>query len=225
MGSASLVQKFAVHSIYRMQPNSVIQSARGRWLAGAAVIAGAMLVSACGSSHPTPITTTSASASATPTSSAVAAAPSTSATTAVAPAPATAPASPAATPTAPVNPGGTNAGTTTTCAKMAAHNTYLYVTEAQPSTNGALTLTASPAKLICGGPDDSHYDVAKNVETAHVLAGASIEVFPTTTGQMRDVPIKASQLNSYLKTDHDTKIFLVGGSLSSISSLQEQYHP
>ncbi len=205
-----------------MQPNSVIQSARGRWLAGAAVIAGTILVSACGSSSPASTTSTSATAS--PASSAVAAAPSAAPTTA-APAPATAPASPATTPTAPVNPGGTNAGTTTICAKMAAHNTYLYVTEAQPSTNGALTLIASPAKLICGGPDDSHYDVAKNVETAHVLAGASIEVFPTTTGQMRDVPIKASQLNSYLKTDHDTKIFLVGGPVASISSLQEQYHP
>ena len=108
---------------------------------------------------------------------------------------------------------------------MAAHNTYLYVTEAQPSSGGALTLAASPAKLICGGPDDSHYDVAKNLVTAHVLSNASIEVFPTTTGQMRDVPIKASQLNSYLRTDHDTKIFLVGGPVASISSLQEQFHP
>ena len=205
-----------------MQQMSFIQSARGRWFAGAAVIAGTILVSACGSSSPAPTTSTSSSsgASASPTSSAVAAAPSAAPATA-APDSATAPASPAA----PVNPGGTKAGTTTTCATMAAHNTYLYVTQAQPSTGGALTLTASPAKLICGGPDDSHYDVAKNVETAHVLAGASIEVFPTTTGQMRDVPIKASQLNGYLTTDHDTKIFLVGGSLSSITSLQEQYHP
>ena len=185
---------------------SVIQSARGRWLAGAAVIAGTMLVSACGSSHPTP--STSGSAAAAPAASAVAAAPSAVSSTVA----------------APVNPGGTNVATTT-CARMAAHNTYLYVTQAQPSTGGALTLIASPAKLVCGGPDDSHYDVAKNVETAHVLSNASIEVFPTTTGQMRDVPITASQLNGYLKTDSDTKIFLVGGSLSSISSLQEQFHP
>jgi hypothetical protein len=218
MGSASLVQKCAVHSIYRMQPNSEIKPARGRWLAGAAVIAGTILVSACGSSHPTP--TTSSSASATATLSAVAAAPSTAPSTVAAPTAPTAPTGPAAS----VNPGGTNAATTT-CAQLAAHNTYLYVTEAQPSTGGALTLVASPAKLICGGPDDSHYDVAKNLVTAHVLPNASIEVFPTTTGQMRDVPIKASQLSSYLKTDSDTKIFLVGGPVASISSLQEQFHP
>ena len=201
-----------------MQPNSVIKSARGRWLAGAAVIAGTILVSACGSSNPPPAT--SASASSTPTSSAVAAAP-TVTSTPVAPA---TPVTPVATPTTPVNPGGTNAATTT-CARMAAHNTYLYVTQALPAAGGALTLTGSPAKLICGGPDDSHYDVAKNIVTAHVLPNASIEVFPTTTGQMRDGPIKASQLNSYLQNDHATKIFLVGGPVASISSLQEQYHP
>jgi len=108
---------------------------------------------------------------------------------------------------------------------MAAHNTYLYITQAKPAAGGTLTVTASPAKLICGGPDDSHYDVAKNVETGHVAAGANIEVFPTTTGQMRDVPIKASQLNTYLKTDSDTKIFLIGGPLSAMTSLQEQFHP
>jgi hypothetical protein len=196
-----------------MQHNSVIQSARGRWLAGAAVIAGTMLVSACGSSHPT--TSTSATQS-----SAAAGAPSQVPPTVTAPTPPAASVSPVT----PVNPGGTNAATTT-CAQMAAHNTYLYVTQAQPSTGGALTLTGSPAKLICGGPDDSHYNVAKKIVTAHVLPNASIEVFPTTTGQMRDVPIKASQLNGYLKTDSDTKIFLVGGPVSSISSLQEQFHP
>jgi hypothetical protein len=204
-----------------MQHIRVIQSARGRWLAGAAIIAGTMLVSACGSSHPS--ASTSSSGSATPTSSGVASASSAAPSTA-APTPATAPASPAVTPTTSINPGGPN-DASQTCAQMAAHNTYLYITQAQPAAGGALTVTASPAKLICGGPDDSHYDVAKNVETGHVVAGANIEVFPTTTGQMRDVPIKASQLNTYLKTDSDTKIFLIGGPLSAMTSLQEQFHP
>ena len=178
-----------------MQQNSVSQSARGRWLAGAV----------------------SSGASAAPASSAVAAAPTVASTPVAPPAPVT-------TPTTAVNPGGTNAGTTP-CAQLAARNTYLYVTQAQPSTGGALTLIASPAKLICGGPDDSHYNVAKNIVTAHLLSNASIEVFPTSTGQLREVPIKAGQLNGYLKTDGDTKIFLVGGPVSSITSLQEQFHP
>lgn len=206
-----------------MEHIRVIQSARGRWLAGAVVIAGTMLISACGSSHPT--TTpgrASTGASATPATTAAAAAPSAAPSTVAAPTSAAASASPVTTSTMAVNPGGTKAATST-CAQMAAHNTYLYISQATPAANGALTVSASPAKLVCGGPDDSHYNVAKTVESGHVTAGASIEVFPIS--QMREEPIKASQLNSYLKTDGDTKIFLVAGPLSAITSLQEQFHP
>jgi hypothetical protein len=42
---------------------------------------------------------------------------------------------------------------------------------------------------------------------------------------MREEPIRPSQLSSYLKTDDDTRIFLVAGPLTSLASLQEQYHP
>ena len=42
---------------------------------------------------------------------------------------------------------------------------------------------------------------------------------------MASEPIRASQLAAYLKTDGDTKIFLIGGPLSAITSLQEQFHP
>ena len=37
--------------------------------------------------------------------------------------------------------------------------------------------------------------------------------------------IQPSQLASYLTIDQDTRIFLIGGSLSAISSLQDQFHP
>jgi hypothetical protein len=116
-----------------MQQNSVFQSARGRWLAGAAVIAGTMLVSACGSSHPD--SSTSTSASATPTSSAVAAAPSAPATTAVAPAPA----SPAAAPTVTVNPGGPVASTES-CAYKRDHDRFMRISQVQQNSNGSLTI-------------------------------------------------------------------------------------
>lgn len=207
-----------------MQHIRVIQSARGRWLPGAVVIAGTMLVSACGSSHPASTPgRASTGASVSPATTAATAAPSAAPSTAVAaPTPPAASASPVTTPTMAVNPGGTKAATST-CAQMAAHNTYLYITRAEPAADGALTVSASPAKLVCGGPDDSHYNVAKTVETGHVTAGASIEVFPVS--QMREEPIKATQLNSYLKTDGDTRIFLVAGPLSAITSLQEQFHP
>ncbi|HEY0719441.1 MAG TPA: hypothetical protein VGD68_17640, partial [Streptosporangiaceae bacterium] len=128
---------------------NVVPSARGRWLAGATVIAGTMLVSACGSSHPTasppgrassgPSSGTSSGPSAIPGSgagSAPAAAPSTVA----AAAPATAPASPAVKPTAPVNPGGPDESSTQTCAYKAAHDRFILISQAQAASTGALTV-------------------------------------------------------------------------------------
>jgi hypothetical protein len=198
-----------------MQQNSVFQSARGRWLAGAAVIAGTMLVSACGSSHPD--SSTSTSASATPTSSAVAAVPSAPATTAVAPAPA----SPAAAPTVTVNPGGPVASTEN-CAYKRDHDRFMQISQVQQNSNGSLTIHGYAEVIVCGGPDDFHFNTTAP-EMGQTVPDASIVTFPVT--QMKPESIKPSQLASYLKTDGDTKIFLVGGPVSSISSLQEQYHP
>jgi hypothetical protein len=207
-----------------MQRNSVIQSARGRWLAGAAIIAGTMLVSACGSSHPTASTSGSASsgASATPSSSGVASAPSAAPSTVAAPTPATAPASPAVTPTASVNPGGPN-DSTQTCAYKVAHDRFILISQVQSASSGALTVTGHAATIVCGGPDDFHFNEASATETGHTVPTASIVTFPTT--QMKPQSIKASELASYLKTDGDTKIFLIGGPLSAMTSLQEQFHP
>ncbi len=184
-----------------------------------------MLVSACGSSHPTASTSNRASsgASATPASSGLALAPSATPAPAAAPTPAPAPVSPAATPTASVNPGGPNAASTQTCAYKAAHDQFIEISQAQPASGGALTVTGHAATIVCGGPDDFHFNVATAAETLRTLPTASIITFPTS--QMKPEPIQASQLAAYLKTDGDTRIFLIAGPLSAMTLLQEQYHP
>jgi hypothetical protein len=121
-----------------------------------------------------------------------------------------------------VNPGGTNAATQS-CAYRAAHDAYIYITKVEPAASGALTITGQDAKLVCGGPDDFHWNTVTAAETGHTVPAVSISVFPTT--KMAPQPIKPSQLAAYLKTDDDTKIFLIGGPLSAITSLQEQFHP
>jgi hypothetical protein len=128
----------------------------------------------------------------------------------------------AVTPTMTVNPGGPN-DATQSCAYRAAHDAYLLITKVEPAASGALTVTGQAAKLVCGGPDDFHWNTVTATETGHTVPAVSIEVFPVT--KMTSEPIKASQLAAYLKTDGDTKIFLIGGPLSAITSLQEQFHP
>jgi hypothetical protein len=121
-----------------------------------------------------------------------------------------------------VNPGGTN-NTTQSCAYRAAHDSYIHITKVVAAASGALTVTGQAAKLVCGGPDDFHWNTVTATETGHTVPSASIETFPTS--KMAPEPIKASQLAAYLKTDQDTKIFLIGGPLSAMTSLQEQFHP
>jgi hypothetical protein len=121
-----------------------------------------------------------------------------------------------------VNPGGTNADTQS-CAYRAAHAAYIYITKVQAAASGALTVTGQAAKLVCGGPDDFHWNTVTATETGHTVPTAKIETFPTS--KMAPESIKPSQLAAYLKTDDDTKIFLIGGPLSAMTSLAEQFHP
>jgi hypothetical protein len=206
-----------------MQRKNVIRPARTCWLAGASVIAGTLLVSACGSSSPGASSSSSASPSgAIAAGSASAAAPTIAPTMASPSAPAEPTPTAAVTPTMTVNPGGTNAATRS-CAYRAAHDAYIYITKVQAAASGALTVTGQAAKLVCGGPDDFHWNTVTATETGHTVPTAKIETFPTS--KMAPEPIKASQLAAYLKTDDDTKIFLIGGPLSAMTSLQEQFHP
>jgi hypothetical protein len=201
-----------------MQRKNVIRPARTCWLAGASVIAGTLLISACGSSGPGASSSSSASVG----GSASAAAPTIAPTMASPSAPAEPTPTAAVTPTMTVNPGGTNAATQS-CAYRAAHDAYIYITKVQAAASGALTVTGQAAKLVCGGPDDFHWNTVTATETGHTVPTAKIETFPTS--KMAPEPIKASQLAAYLKTDDDTKIFLIGGPLSAMTSLQEQFHP
>ena len=202
-----------------MQRKNVIRPAREHWLAGASVIAGTLLVSACGSSQPA---ASSASASASGASSSAAAPASIAPNTSAASAPAEPTPTAAVTPATSINPGGTNAATQS-CAYRAAHDAYIHITKVQSAAGGALTITGQAAKLVCGGPDDFHWNVVTAAETGKTVPAVSISVFPTT--KMAPQAIKPSQLAAYLKTDDDTRIFLIGGPLSAMTSLQEQFHP
>jgi hypothetical protein len=109
-----------------------------------------------------------------------------------------------------------------TCAQKA-KDAFVHVTKVQSAAGGALTISGNPSTLVCGGPDDFHFNVATSTETGHVVPSATIDTFPIS--KMAAERIQPSQLASYLTIDQDTRIFLIGGSLSAISSLQEQFHP
>lgn len=183
---------------------------RTRLMAIATAVPVVLLAAACGSSgHAASGTPATGSPPATRTPGLAA-----SATTSASPT--------AASPAGPASPTASPPATTSACAAMAAH-TFVHVTAVKSGMDGSLTLTGNPATVVCGGPDDLHYNLATTTVTGHVLPGASITVFPLPA--MHPVAIGAGKLASYLATDKDTRIFLITGPLSRITGLQEEYHP
>jgi hypothetical protein len=184
-----------------------------RLLAGVTVASGTLLAAACGSSDrgandvagmPSPATARSSGPATT-----AAPAATTALDSVLAPAPTAAPP-----PTA--------AATGTSCGARAAH-TFLSVAAARTADGGSLTLTAHPARLVCGARDDSRFAVSPATVTAHVTRGASITVFPGPGA--RPEPITPARLPAYLASDQDTRPFLVTGPLNAISGLHEQFGP
>ena len=183
--------------------------------------AATVFLGGCSSSHKALTTTTSTGASSTSTST------STSAPTTSSPILPTTSLPPTSTPASTVPPSSsTSLATTTTesVCEQRATETYVHVIAATETPSGGLNLSGNPATLVCGGPDDYHYNVSTTVEAVLVVPGATIEVLPLTEG-MQEQKIPASQLSGYLKTDTDTRIFLVTGPLSGVTELQEQFHP
>jgi hypothetical protein len=181
-----------------------------RLLAGVTVASGTLLAVACGSSDrgANDVAGTPSPATARSSGPATTAAPATTALDSVlAPAPTAAPP-----PTA--------AAAGTSCGARAAH-TFLRVAAARTAAGGSLTLTAHPARLVCGARDDSRFAVSPATVTAHVTGGASITVF-SGPGALPE-PITPARLPAYLASDRDTRPFLVTGPLNAISGLHEQF--
>jgi hypothetical protein len=108
------------------------------------------------------------------------------------------------------------------CETIAATRKFLYLTAATQNADGSLTVTGNVATMVCGGPDDFHFNFGTVKVTGHVLATASLEVIGTSQNA---TPITLAKFPAYLATDHQTRVFIVTGSAAGITGLTEQFHP
>jgi hypothetical protein len=132
--------------------------------------------------------------------------------------------SPATTAASSTTTSGTSSSTTIqTCAQRATE-TFIFIDSVAATTGGGFTLTANAAQLVCGGPDDFHWNTTATNVNAAVLPGAAIEILGSP-GSTQSAPIASDRFAAYMATDHNSRIFLVTGPLSMISALQEQFHP
>jgi hypothetical protein len=112
--------------------------------------------------------------------------------------------------------------TPTSCARYAATHTFAEVTAAKENTDGSLTITAHRATVVCGGPDDLHYDVATPTETATVTPSGTVEML---TSVVKEQTVTHANVSACLAKDEWGRIFMVTGKLTAIAALTELYHP
>jgi hypothetical protein len=110
----------------------------------------------------------------------------------------------------------------TSCTKVAATHTFLYLTAATEHPDGSLTVTGSRATMVCGGADDFHYDFAAATVTGQVTPSAALQVLSPS---LQLTPITHAKFPSYLKTDQNVRVFIYSGPLTAITTLSEQFHP
>ena len=199
---------------------------------------GARTISVCGATVlVTALALASAGCAATSSSTEPAAAPSSaspsasaSATAASVSSAATVSASPAAVATSPTATAATTADITPTpvtsvasaCSAFASGHTFLHLTSASENADGTLTVTGVAATMVCGGPDDFHYNFGPAAVTGHVLASATIAVLSST---LQPTPIKLGKFPSYLASDMNVRVFTYTGPRTAITALTEQFHP
>lgn len=115
------------------------------------------------------------------------------------------------------------APTTESCAAQARHR-FIAITSATV-TNTRLILHGNAAQLVCGGPDDSSYRIAKPGLTITVSTRIDVTVIAYSASGIASERIPATTLPQYLRNDHSQRIFQVNGPTDNITSISEIYHP
>jgi hypothetical protein len=116
----------------------------------------------------------------------------------------------------------TGTATTAACTAFASGHHFLHLTSAKEDADGTLTVTGAVATMVCGGPDDFHYNFGTGTVTGHVLTGASIRVLNSA---LQETPITLAKFPGYLAADMNVRIFTYTGPRSAITALSEQFHP
>lgn len=181
-------------------------------------VAAALFAAAC--SGPAATGATSAATSGSPASSASAGSPVTPVSSATAVSTATASPTPATSVGAAASP--SPSATPESCASYASSHTFAQVTAAKLNSDGSLIITAHRATVVCGGPDDLHYDVATATETGTVTPTGTLKML---YGNVQTQAVSHADFSARLKADRWGRIFMVTGPLTAITALAEMYHP
>jgi hypothetical protein len=112
----------------------------------------------------------------------------------------------------------------TECPAEIADNTYVRAESAHVQ-GDSVVVTADPARRVCTGPNNGHYEIGTGTEQLTVPASATVTVLTTTSTGLGHETVAPTDLPARLPDDRFGRIFLVDGPSSAVTSLEEQYHP
>lgn len=110
------------------------------------------------------------------------------------------------------------------CPEAVANDTYVQATSARVAGN-TVVVTADPARRVCTGPDNGHYEIGSETEQLTLTSSATVVLLTTTASGVGHETVAATDLPQRLVDDRFGQIFVVQGPASAVTSLEEQYHP
>jgi len=108
---------------------------------------------------------------------------------------------------------------------MAKLNRYVHAESTKTAGNG-VTLVARPARLVCGGADDSHYElVGSSMEEIMLAPFTRITVLENDGPGIGQRSVAVDQFPSALAHDQLGSWFQVVATDSGVIQLVQQFHP
>lgn len=110
------------------------------------------------------------------------------------------------------------------CPEPLASNTYVRASTARAE-GATVVVTAHPARRVCGGPNNGHYEIGTATDHLTVTASATVVLLTTTPTGLGHETVAPTDLPQRLADDRFGRIFLVRGPLTAVTSMEEQFHP
>jgi hypothetical protein len=118
---------------------------------------------------------------------------------------------------------GASAGSTTAAACVA-NSATTYVEAVSAATQGSVVvLTAHPARFLCGGPNNGHYETGG--ATTSLTLSPSTAIRMLVSGGPQEETVAAADFPGRLAAETVPGIFSVTGPGSMPTAMQEQYQP
>jgi hypothetical protein len=110
------------------------------------------------------------------------------------------------------------------CASAAAADHYVFVRSVDAE-GAAVTVTGTPAELVCGGADNQHFDEGSGTTRFALTSDATVTVWASTSDGPEQQSLPPGELAAYVAAAPAAPVFRAVGPDDAVTELDEQYAP